>query len=223
MIALENIAKSYSRGNVAIPVLKGVSLEIEAGQFVAIMGPSGSGKSTLLNIIGCLDRMDSGSYRLDDIDIGTTSDDELAVVRNGKLGFVFQLFSLIPRINARRNVELPLVYAGVAAAERRRRAVAALTRVGLQDRADHTPAQLSGGQQQRVAIARALINEPAVTIADEPTGSLDTATGHDIMHLFTELHRLGKTIVMVTHEPEIAAYAQRIIHLRDGMIEREER
>jgi putative ABC transport system ATP-binding protein len=223
MIALENIAKSYSRGDVAIPVLNGVSLEIESGQFVAIMGPSGSGKSTLLNIIGCLDRMDSGTYRLDDVDIGSTSDDELAVVRNGKLGFVFQLFSLIPRINARRNVELPLVYAGVGAAERRRRAVAALTRVGLQDRADHTAAQLSGGQQQRVAIARALINEPAVTIADEPTGSLDTATSHDIMHLFTELHRLGKTIVMVTHEPEIAAYAERVIHLRDGVIERDER
>lgn len=222
MIAIENAVKSYRRGEVVVPVLKGITLGIEAGQFVAIMGPSGSGKSTLLNIIGCLDTMDSGKYRLGGKNVETASEDELATIRNRNLGFVFQLFNLIPRINARRNVELPLVYAGVVGRERRRRADVALQRVGLQTRAEHTPAQLSGGQQQRVAIARALVNEPEVLIADEPTGSLDTAISREIMQLFADLNRAGKTIVMVTHEPEIAAYAQRTIHLRDGVVERDE-
>lgn len=222
MIAIENAVKSYRRGEVVVPVLKGITLGIEAGQFVAIMGPSGSGKSTLLNIIGCLDTMDSGKYRLGGKNVEAASEDELATIRNRNLGFVFQLFNLIPRINARRNVELPLVYAGVVGRERRRRADVALQRVGLQTRAEHTPAQLSGGQQQRVAIARALVNEPEVLIADEPTGSLDTAISREIMQLFADLNRAGKTIVMVTHEPEIAAYAQRTIHLRDGVVERDE-
>lgn len=223
MIALNGIWKRYRMGEVDLSVLKGISLEIETGEFVAIMGPSGSGKSTLLNVIGCLDTSDEGTYALDEIAVEKASEDMLADIRNEKLGFVFQLFNLIPRINALRNVELPLVYAGVPAVERKKRALKSLEMVGLANRADHTPAQLSGGQQQRVAIARALINEPSIIIADEPTGSLDTVSGNEIMKLFSWLHSTGKTVVMVTHEEEIAAYAKRVIRLRDGLIERDEK
>lgn len=219
MIQLQDIHKSYQLGDMPIPVLKGISLHIERGEFVAIMGPSGSGKSTLLNIIGCLDVFDSGSYSLDGKAVAAESEDELSVVRNQKLGFVFQQFNLIPRINALRNVELPLIYAAVEPQIRRQKALQMLGRVGLADRADHAPAQLSGGQQQRVAIARALVNSPDVLIADEPTGSLDSQSGGEIMEIFTKLNNSGITIVMVTHEEEIAAYAGRVIRLRDGMIE----
>lgn len=223
MIVLNAVHKSYRLGEVVLPVLKDVSLTIERGEFVAIMGPSGSGKSTLLNIIGCLDTLDSGSYRLGDIAIDGADDDALAQIRNRRLGFVFQLFNLLPRIDALRNVELPMVYAGIPAATRRVRAQAALAQVGLADRARHAPAQLSGGQQQRVAIARSLVNEPDVLIADEPTGSLDSAVSREIMDVFHALNAAGMTVVMVTHEAEIAAYARRTVFLRDGRIEREQR
>jgi putative ABC transport system ATP-binding protein len=186
------------------------------------MGPSGSGKSTLLNIIGCLDAVDTGSYRLDAEMIAGASEDRLADIRSRKLGFVFQLFNLIPRVDALRNVELPLIYAGVAPKVRRERALAMLQAVGMADRAAHTPAQLSGGQQQRVAIARALVNQPDVLIADEPTGSLDSKAGHDILRLFDQLNAQGLTIVMVTHEEDVAAHASRTLRLRDGVIERDE-
>ncbi|WP_426105168.1 ABC transporter ATP-binding protein [Massilia sp. TSP1-1-2] len=220
MIHLSGARKRYQVGEVAIEVLKGVSLEIARGDFVAIMGPSGSGKSTLLNIIGCLDFLDAGEYTLDGQSLTVSSEEELCTIRNQRLGFVFQQFNLIPRISAQRNVELPLVYADVDSATRRSRASALLAQVGLAERADHTPAQLSGGQQQRVAIARALINQPDVLIADEPTGSLDSAAGVEIMQIFRTLNESGITIVMVTHENEVAAYAKRIIRLRDGQLER---
>lgn len=216
MISIKNLEKSYQLGDTRIPVLHGVSLDIAPGEFVAIMGPSGSGKSTLLNIIGCLDTLDSGAYTLGDISVSDATDNELARIRNSRLGFVFQSFNLIPRINALRNVELPIIYAGLAPAERKRRITQVLDRVRLLDRAEHSPAQLSGGQQQRVAIARALVNNPDVIIADEPTGSLDTTTSHEIMELFASLNNEKKTIVMVTHESEIAAWADRTIYLRDG-------
>ena len=222
MIDLHDVKKNYHLGEVFIPVLKGITLTIAQGEFTAIMGPSGSGKSTLLNIIGCLDTLNEGAYHLAGTAIEHASDDALANIRNRQIGFVFQLFNLIPRINALRNVELPLVYAGLPAAERRRRALTALDNVGLADRAMHSPAQLSGGQQQRVAIARALVNEPDILIADEPTGSLDSVAGEEIMRLFSRLHESGKTVVMVTHEAEIAAYAQRVIRLRDGLVEQDE-
>jgi len=222
MIRLRDVSKSYRLGEVVLPVLKGISLEIGAGEFVAIMGPSGSGKSTLLNIIGCLDTVELGSYDLSGVSIEGSSDEALASIRNDRLGFVFQLFNLIPRMNAQRNVELPLLYAGVPRRERRRLACEALERVGLADRASHSPAQLSGGQQQRVAIARALVNRPDIVIADEPTGSLDTTAGKEIMGIFSLFHAEGRTIVMVTHEEEIAAFARRVIRLRDGRIERDE-
>jgi putative ABC transport system ATP-binding protein len=222
MIALHNVTKSYQVEAMSIPVLKGISLKVDKGEFLAIMGPSGSGKSTLLNIIGCLDAVDTGSYRLDAEMIAGASEDRLADIRSRKLGFVFQLFNLIPRVDALRNVELPLIYAGVAPKVRRERALAMLQAVGMADRAAHTPAQLSGGQQQRVAIARALVNQPDVLIADEPTGSLDSKAGHDILRLFDQLNAQGLTIVMVTHEEDVAAYASRTLRLRDGVIERDE-
>lgn len=219
MIVLREAKKQYFLGEVPVQVLKGVSLQIRRGEFVAIMGPSGSGKSTLLNIIGCLDFLDEGQYLLDGMPLDAGTEEDMCDIRNQRLGFVFQQFNLIPRISAQRNVELPLVYADVDAATRRRRAAAMLARVGLAERASHAPSQLSGGQQQRVAIARALINAPDILIADEPTGSLDTHAGKEIMGIFQDLVASGLTIVMVTHEEEIAAYATRVIRLRDGRIE----
>jgi len=219
MISLRNVCKSYLRGDAHVPVLKNVSLDIKKGEFVAIMGPSGSGKSTLLNVLGCLDTADSGNYLLDGDPIIAATEDELASIRNRYIGFVFQSFNLIPRIDAERNVELPMVYAGVPYEVRRKRALAALNIVGLNERAKHTPAHLSGGQQQRVAIARALVNDPEIIIADEPTGALDTKTSQEIMRIFQQLQSSGKTILMVTHEENIAKYAQRIVHLQDGLIQ----
>ncbi|HEC17722.1 MAG TPA: ABC transporter ATP-binding protein [Gammaproteobacteria bacterium] len=218
MIQLHNVSKTYQRGSLPVPVLRDVSLRIEKGEFVAIMGPSGSGKSTLLNILGCLDTADSGHYHLNGKIIQAASEDDLAAIRNRMLGFVFQSFNLIPRIDAERNVELPMMYAGVRPAIRLKRAQAALKIVGLAERAKHVPAHLSGGQQQRVAIARAIVNDPQIIIADEPTGALDSRASKDIMRLFQQLQHSGKTIVMVTHEDEIAHYAQRVIRVRDGSI-----
>jgi len=205
-------------GQIAVPVLKGVTLRINRGEFVAIMGPSGSGKSTLLNIIGCLDTVDDGRYTLAGTHINLASNAQLATIRNSQIGFVFQAFNLIPRIDALRNVELPMIYAGVREDIRKHRALAALQIVGLRDRAQHSSAQLSGGQQQRVAIARSIVNNPDIIIADEPTGALDSDTGGEIMRIFQQLSASGKTIVMVTHEEDIAAYAQKIIYVRDGHI-----
>jgi putative ABC transport system ATP-binding protein len=218
MIKLQEVSKTYYLGDSVIPVLNKVSLQVNAGEFVAIMGPSGSGKSTLMNIIGCLDTIDSGRYYLGNMAINTATIEELANIRNRRIGFVFQSFNLIPRISAQRNVELPMVYAGVNPDIRKHRALAALDIVGLRDRAHHSSAHLSGGQQQRVAIARSIVNSPDIIIADEPTGALDTNTSREIMHLFQQLNASGKTIVMVTHEEEIAAYAGRTIQVRDGVI-----
>ena len=216
MIQLHNVCKTYQRGSLPVPVLRNVSVNIKKGEFVAIMGPSGSGKSTLLNILGCLDTADSGHYKLGNKIIQTADEDELAAIRNRWLGFVFQSFNLIPRIDAEHNVELPMVYGGVSPHIRQKRALAALNIVGLADRAKHIPAHLSGGQQQRVAIARAIVNDPEIIIADEPTGALDSQASQEIMRLFQQLQASGKTIVMVTHEDEIAAFAQRVIRVRDG-------
>ena len=218
MIRLKKACKRYRCGIEHIEVLRGVSAAVDKGEFVAIMGASGSGKSTLMNVIGCLDTLDSGTYELEGTRVDLLNSRSLASLRNRKFGFVFQLFNLIARLDAIRNVELPMIYACVPPAERRLRATEALTRVGLGNRLNHVPSQLSGGQQQRVAIARALANNPDIIIADEPTGSLDSTSSEEIMKLFTELNRQGKTILMVTHENEVAAYAQRVIRLRDGRI-----
>lgn len=218
MIKLENISKSYYLGKEEVPILKGIDLEIRDGEFVAIMGPSGSGKSTLMNIIGCLDRPTSGAYFLNELEISTYSDDQLAKVRNEQLGFVFQQFQLLPRLKAVENVELPMVYTGISQKERRERAEAALLKVGLGERISHLPNELSGGQKQRVAIARAIVNKPSLILADEPTGALDTKTSVSIMEEFAALNKEGTTVVVITHEPEVAEYASRTILVRDGNI-----
>lgn len=218
MIALHEVKKTYQMGDTAVHALDGVSLGIGRGEFVAITGPSGSGKSTLMNILGCLDRPSSGSYRLDGSEVADLNDDQLATTRNRKIGFVFQSFNLLPRISAQKNIELPLVYAGISDEERRARSENVLREVGLFERKDHRPNELSGGQRQRVAIARALVTDPAILIADEPTGNLDSKSSNEIMEIFCGLHQQERTIIMVTHEADIAAYAQRVIHVRDGRI-----
>ena len=223
LIETRELWKTYRMGNEEIHALQDVSIKIESGEYVAVMGPSGSGKSTLMNLIGCLDTPSQGSYLLNGHQVRELDDDELARIRNEEIGFIFQTFNLLPRATALHNVELPLVYAGVPGADRRARALEALTRVELADRVTHRPNELSGGQRQRVAIARALVNAPALLLADEPTGNLDSKTGLEIMALFRRLHGIGNTIVLITHEPEVARYAHRVIYLRDGQVERDER
>ncbi len=219
LITLDNIQKSYFMGGEALKVLKGISLEIHKNEYVALMGPSGSGKSTLMNILGCLDSPTGGKYILNGKDVSGMPDDDLATVRNKEIGFVFQQFNLLPRLNAAENVALPLVYAGVGKKERNERAEEALRKVGLQDRSHHKSNELSGGQIQRVAIARALVNNPSILLADEPTGNLDSKTSIEVMEIFSKLHDAGNTVILVTHEEDIARYAKRIIRLRDGHIE----
>jgi putative ABC transport system ATP-binding protein len=219
LIVMNELTRVYDLGPQKIFALNGVNLTIEQGEYVAIMGPSGSGKSTLMNIIGCLDTPSSGSYVLDGVPVETLNDDELAAIRNKKIGFVFQTFNLLARTTALQNVELPLVYAKIPRAERRRMAEEALVAVGLQDRMGHQPNELSGGQRQRVAIARALVNKPSLLLADEPTGNLDSQTGREILDLFLELHARGNSIIMVTHEDDVAQEAKRVIHIRDGKVQ----
>jgi putative ABC transport system ATP-binding protein len=218
LIDIREITKVYQMGQEQVHALSGVNLGVERGEYVAIMGPSGSGKSTLMNLIGCLDTPTSGSYVLNGREVARMTDDELAAIRNQEIGFVFQTFNLLPRTNALQQVELPLVYSGLARKERRERAVKALEAVGLGDRMNHQPNEMSGGQRQRVAVARALINDPSILLADEPTGNLDSQTGAEIMALFADLNRRGNTIVLVTHEEDIAAHARRIVRLRDGKV-----
>lgn len=222
IIQTTDLRKTYQMGTTEVHALAGVSLNVEENEYVAIMGPSGSGKSTFMNLIGCLDTPTAGQYILNDEDVSELEDSELAEVRNREIGFIFQTFNLLPRTDCLSNVELPLIYSGVGTAERRERAAKTLTKVGLGERLDHKPNELSGGQRQRVATARALVNDPAILLADEPTGNLDTETGEEIMLLFEELHRMGNTIIVVTHEDDIAQHARRIVHLRDGEIERQE-
>ena len=223
MISLTGITKVYPMGaDVTVTALAGIDLSIDEHEFVAVMGPSGSGKSTLMNIVGCLDRPSAGTYELAGADVSRMSDHELARVRNERVGFIFQTFNLLPRMTALRNVELPMIYAGVRRRDRRWRATEALERVGLGDRVRHRPTEMSGGQRQRVAIARALVNYPSIVFADEPTGNLDSATGNEIMQLLTELNLSGATIILVTHDSDVAAYSRRVIHLRDGLITHDE-
>ncbi|MDH4616563.1 ABC transporter ATP-binding protein [Brevibacillus sp. AY1] len=223
MLHVEGLTKSYRTGDSELPILKGVSLLVEQGEFVAIMGPSGSGKSTFMNMLGCLDRPDTGTYMLDGIEVSSLKDKQLAHVRNQKIGFVFQSFNLLARSTSLHNVELPMMYANISRTERRSRATEALKRVGLAERMLHKPTQLSGGQKQRVAIARALVNRPAILLADEPTGNLDSRSGIEIMAMFQELHAQGVTIILVTHELDIAQHAERIVTFKDGVIIRDER
>ncbi|HEX2832173.1 MAG TPA: ABC transporter ATP-binding protein [Thermoanaerobaculia bacterium] len=218
LIEMHELTRVYDLGPQQIFALRGVNLTIEPGEYVAIMGPSGSGKSTLMNIVGCLDTPSSGSYLLDGVPVETLNDDELAAIRNRKIGFVFQTFNLLARTTALQNVELPLVYAKISRAERRERAEEALVAVGLQDRMSHQPNELSGGQRQRVAIARALVNKPSLLLADEPTGNLDSQTGREILDLFHELHQRGNSIIMVTHEDDVAQEAKRIVRIKDGRV-----
>jgi putative ABC transport system ATP-binding protein len=219
VIRVRALTRAYDMGTERILALRGVTLDIARNEYVAIMGPSGSGKSTMMNLLGCLDTPTSGEYWLNGQEVSRLSDDALARVRNREIGFVFQTFNLLPRASALHNVELPLVYAGIGGRERRDRALEALTRVGLADRVHHRPNELSGGQRQRVAIARALVNRPSILLADEPTGNLDSVTSEEIMAVFTGLHRAGQTVIMVTHEPDIAAHAERVVVLRDGQVE----
>ncbi len=223
IIRLQGITREYVMGSEKVLALRGVDLEIGRNEYVAIMGPSGSGKSTMMNMLGCLDTPSGGQYWLNGQEVSTMADDDLARVRNREIGFVFQTFNLLPRASALANVELPLVYAGVSTRERKRRAEAALQRVGLGNRMDHRPNELSGGQRQRVAIARALVNEPSILLADEPTGNLDSATSVEIMRVFGNLHAQGQTVVLVTHEPDIAAHAHRVVVLRDGKVDSDKR
>lgn len=222
-IIIRDIVKTYIMGDSTVQALAGISLTIEQGEFTAIMGPSGSGKSTLMNILGCLDRPTSGSYKLDGAEVASLNDDALAVTRNRKIGFVFQNFNLLPRMSALQNVALPMTYAGMPKKERLARAQVALEKVGLGSRMNHRPNELSGGQRQRVAIARALVNEPTLLLADEPTGNLDSRSGDEIMSIFCDLNNHGRTVVVVTHEPDIAAYTRRVVTFRDGLIVRDER
>jgi putative ABC transport system ATP-binding protein len=223
LITTNELWKTYVMGSEEIHALRGVSINIEKGEYVAIMGPSGSGKSTLMNLIGCLDTPTKGSYQLNGKEVAAMNDDELARIRNEEIGFVFQTFNLLPRATALHNVELPLVYAGVSGKDRQDRAKIALQKVELIDRASHRPNELSGGQRQRVAIARALVNNPSILLADEPTGNLDSKTGEEIMAVFARLHGAGNTIILVTHEPDIAAHAHRVISIRDGQVEKDVR
>jgi putative ABC transport system ATP-binding protein len=218
VLELEDVRKTYRTGSLEVEALRGITMTIREGEYVAVMGPSGSGKSTLMHILGCLDVPTLGRYRLAGEDVADLDEVELAEIRNARIGFVFQQFNLLPSMNAWRNVELPLTYAGVGPAERRRRALEALERVGLADRVDHRPGELSGGQQQRVAVARALVTDPALILADEPTGNLDSTSTSDILSLLAELHANGRTIVLITHEADVAAAAERAVHMRDGLI-----
>jgi putative ABC transport system ATP-binding protein len=223
VIRIESLKKNYELGEMTVAALRGVDFLVERNEYVAVMGPSGSGKSTLMNLIGCLDTPTEGEYWLNGQPVAKLTDDALARIRNREIGFVFQTFNLLPRATALHNVELPLIYSGVTGKQRKERAAEMLTRVGLGNRMDHKPSELSGGQRQRVAVARALINNPALLLADEPTGNLDSQTGEEIMALFDQLHASGQTIVLVTHEHDIAAHAERRVTLRDGLIERDER
>jgi len=222
LIEVDDLWKTYEMGQEKVHALQGITLAIETGEYVAIMGPSGSGKSTLMNLIGCLDTPSQGTYKLNDTPVADRNDDELARIRNKEIGFVFQTFNLLPRATALHNVELPLIYNGTSGEDRRRKAIQAMEIVGLADRMLHKPNELSGGQRQRVAIARALVNNPSIVLADEPTGNLDSTTGKEIMGLLAELNRQGNTLIVVTHEYNIAKMAERIIYLRDGKIEKEE-
>lgn len=219
VIEIKKITRNFQLGQEVVHVLKGIDLHIDKGEYVAIMGPSGSGKSTLMNLLGCLDTPTSGSYVLNGSDVSKMSDDELADIRNKEIGFVFQTFNLLPRTTALDNVALPMIYAGATKNQRNERAKEVLTNVGLADRMDHKPNQLSGGQRQRVAVGRALVNNPSIILADEPTGNLDSKTSLEIMHLFDKIHQAGNTVILVTHEEEVAEHAHRIIRLKDGMIE----